>query len=70
MPGPSRPIDVRQVVCAVELPGSGSLAPILLMRDGTYRLDPTLERAATPAARQWIADHGEAFRLSVIDVLC
>ena len=45
--------DLSDVVCAVTLPGLAHLAPVLLMRDGTYRIAPDLPRQHRPLAERF-----------------
>lgn len=61
--------DLSDVVCAVTLPGLAHLAPVLLMRDGTYRIAPDLPRQHRPLAERWIKRAGPRFRAANRDLL-
>lgn len=54
-------IESAHIFCAVTIPGSGSLAPVLLMNNGTYKTDPQLTGAARAQALRWVKEHGDAF---------
>ena len=61
--------DPAQAACAVTLPGIGHLAPILLMRDGSYTVAPDLTGPEQWACRAWIDDAGDTFRNHNTDLL-
>ncbi|KJR10272.1 hypothetical protein [Gordonia sihwensis] len=55
-------IRTDRIACAVEFPGVRSLAPVLLLVDGTYAFDPSLNHRAQKAAREWVRSCGDRFR--------
>ncbi len=55
-------IQTDRIACAIELPGVTSLAPVLLLIDGTYAFDPSLNHSAQKQAREWVRRCGDRFR--------
>ncbi|MGW0039844.1 hypothetical protein [Gordonia sp. NPDC003376] len=61
--------DVRDAACAVDVPGVRHMAPVLLMRDGTYAVCPDLTGDALKVARRWVDICGPDFRAANLDLL-
>ena len=54
-------IPTSAIACTVEVPGIRSLGAVLLMRDGTWRIDPGLAPADRVRAQRWIDTLGDHF---------
>ncbi|GAA4756226.1 hypothetical protein [Gordonia alkaliphila] len=61
--------DPAQAACAVTLPSIDHLAPILLMRDGSFTVARDLTGPEQHACRAWIDDAGDQFRRQNSDLL-
>ncbi|UCZ88657.1 hypothetical protein [Gordonia sp. WA4-43] len=61
--------DTRLAACAIDIPGIRNMVPALLMRDGTYAVNPELDRHDRRVTQRWIDRHGSAFRDANRDLL-